>query len=646
MRRLSLILLAVHASALPARGEESELPPVVVPAPAPTIDTPDAPARRDPTAAISEVTRPPATSEVKSTADWLAPAPGLVVHDVGGFGQRQNLSVRGASPNAVLVFLDGVPLNPAGGNVDLSRVPAAALEAAQVQRGGAGARYGSGGLGGAVYLSTRRARDGARAFAEASYGSFRTGLLHAGATGALLGGEGLVLLHGGQSAGDFSFAHDAQPNLEGNPLSTVRRQNNQAAHGGALLKFRRALAGAWQGEALLEANADDRGLAGTAANPTLESRQRGERVLGAARVERSLSPAGALSFLAFGQRDALALHSLTSLGSHRQTTQSVGVDATYAQLFAERHGVSATLLVAGDSLFEPTEVNPGWVRFAVMAADEVLFAGGAFALTPSLRFDRTGPFNGISPKLGAALQLPAGFELKANAGQAHRAPSFLELYVVQGSLLPNPQLRPERALFADVAVAHRTERTRVSVGGFYSLYEDLISYEYYPPLLARPYNFATARVSGLEAEARLEPTHWLGATGSYTYLSSQNLKDDPRYYLKTLPYRPRHKVAARLELGPSTLRGHAELLFQSRQFTNRTETLFLEERAFVNVGLVATVTRRPELQVAGELKNLLDVQSQDLDGYPLPGRAAYVTAAVAWDFASSPSPASRKDVLR
>jgi vitamin B12 transporter len=41
-----------------------------------------------------------------------------------------------------------------------------------------------------------------------------------------------------------------------------------------------------------------------------------------------------------------------------------------------------------------------------------------------------------------------------------------------------------------------------------------------------------------------------------------------------------------------------------------------------------------------ELKNLTDVQAQDLDGYPLPPRAAYLTLAVAWDSALSSSEAN------
>ena len=37
------------------------------------------------------------------------------------------------------------------------------------------------------------------------------------------------------------------------------------------------------------------------------------------------------------------------------------------------------------------------------------------------------------------------------------------------------------------------------------------------------------------------------------------------------------------------------------------------------------------LSLSFEMNNLLDVQSEDLDGYPLPPRAAFVTLGITWD---------------
>jgi iron complex outermembrane receptor protein len=258
-----------------------------------------------------------------------------------------------------------------------------------------------------------------------------------------------------------------------------------------------------------------------------------------------------------------------------------------------------------------------------MAMDEVLLPGGRAVLAPSVRVERIGPFTTVSPKMGLTATLPWALELRANAGQAHRAPSFLELYVVQGTLLNNPDLRPERSLFADAALSRRWAQGAVTAGGFGALYEDLISYEYYPPFLARPFNFATAAVYGAEASAQVE-LPYASATAAYTLLFSRNLRDEPRYFLKELPYRPRHTLRAAVTVGPRWLQGRAELSAQSGQFTNRTEENVLPARALVNASVELELPFARFCRATAEVKNALDARVEDVDGYPLPGRAFYV----------------------
>ena len=64
---------------------------------------------------------------------------------------------------------------------------------------------------------------------------------------------------------------------------------------------------------------------------------------------------------------------------------------------------------------------------------------------------------------------------------------------------------------------------------------------------------------------------------------------------------------------------------------NRTEALSLPARAFLTLGVSSTPFKNPEVTIAFEVKNVLDVQTQDTDGYPLPPRAAYLTLGFAWD---------------
>jgi iron complex outermembrane receptor protein len=602
---------------------------------------PTSPTVRDPSATLTTRDATTARAEAKDASELVTTTPGAVVQDSGGAGQRKTLSLRGAAPNAVLVLLDGVPLAGPGAAMDLSRIPTSALERLEVLRGGASARYGPGAMGGVVNLVTRTPDGRARVFADVTQGSFVTTQLSAGGVMQLFGGDGLVLLHGLRSEGTFDFRYDDQPAFPGNALTTLTRTNNQALQGGGLARFRKRI-GATQVDFLGEGTVEGRGLAGPVQNPSASASQQTGRGTFSARTQTALESGGTLSTLGWARLEDTTLSgTFFGAGTYRQFEASAGVEAVYARLFGGRHGVTALLSGGGDWLREPTNTNPAWGRFAAMAADEVLFFDGALAVNGSARVDVAGRFVVVSPKLGAVVELPKGFSVRANAGQASRPPGFTELYVVQGTLLPNAELRPERALTADLGAAWTHRRAKLSATGFVSLYEDLISYEYYPPNLARPYNFQAARVAGLEVEGTVTPWKWLEASASYTFLDTQNLKDDPRYYLKSLPFRPRHRVHGRVSGGVDWLRARAEVLFQSEQFTNRTETLVLPARALVNVGLTVTPWKDPQVTVSAELKNVLDVQAQDLDGYPLPPRAFFVTVGFAWE----PKPAVRDSVV-
>ncbi|PZR11158.1 MAG: ligand-gated channel protein [Archangium gephyra] len=620
-----VLLLALHA----ADAGVTELPPVDVPLPPEDLALPTAPTVRDATGTLTTRDATSARPEAKDAAELINTTPGVTVQDLGGAGQRKTVSLRGAASNAVLVLLDGVPLASPGSAMDLSRIPTAALERIEVLRGGVSGRYGPGAMGGVINLVSRSPGERPRVFADFTGGSFVTTQLTLGATSGLFGGDALVLMNGLRSEGRFDFRYDDQPAFPGNTPLTLTRDNNGTLQGGALARFRRRF-GATQLDVMLEGNTERRGLAGPVQNPAVDAWQRTGRGTLSVRTQTGFDAGGTLSTLAWGRLDDSTLSGTLFGTEYRQLESAAGGEVVYTHLVG-RHGLTALVSGGVESLREPLGKNPTWGRLGALVADDLLFFDGAFTVSPSVRVDLAGPFFVFSPKLGALLELPLGFSLRANAGQSSRAPSFSELYVVQGTLLPNTSLQPERALTADLGAAWKHEKGRVSATGFSSLYENLISYEYYPPNLSRPYNFAAASVVGLEVEASTTPFTWLEASASYTFLHTQNLRDDPRYYLKALPFRPAHRLHTRIAAGPDWLKARAELVFQSAQFTNRTQTLSVPDRALVNLGVTVTPSQQPRISLSAELKNLLDVQTWDYDGYPLPPRAFFVTLGVSWE---------------
>jgi iron complex outermembrane receptor protein len=611
------------------------VPPVDVEAPAladPASEAaPESPLRRDATGQLTVVEASPRRGEALDVAGLLAAVPGINFSDAGGFGQARRLSLRGAASNGVLVLLDGAPLSLNGGGADLSRVPLAAVERVEVLRGGGG-RYAPGALGGVVNVVTRtaaRGESGVRAGASLMAGAFDTQSAELHGEAGLGGGEAMLLLHGGRSRGNFSYRFDDRPTWDGNASVVRERENNQSRHGGALLRYRREVGG-WSGDGLVELLAEDRGLAGTVQNPTPDAQQATGRLFATVRASRLLGAGRLLSFRAHGMDERSTFRGGMFGAGLEQRQVQAGLEGTLELSLGSAHQFSASVQVGAEGVEVSTEARArGWGRLGALLVDDIQW--GAFTVSPSVRVDQSGPFTTFSPKLGAGARLPLGLELRANAGQSARAPSFSELYVVQGTLLPNAALRPERGLVADAGVGQQLEKGRWNVAGYHALYEDLIAYELYPPFLAKPFNFAAARAYGVEADGEWRPAPWLSAAAGYTLTLSENLRDDPRYYGRELPYRPRHRAWGRVVGGPEWLKGRAELLAQSGQVVNRAATVVLPARAFVNVGVSATPLRGPDVTVSAELKNLLDVQGADLDGYPLPGRAAYVTVSIALD---------------
>ncbi|WP_224361491.1 TonB-dependent receptor plug domain-containing protein [Hyalangium versicolor] len=628
------------------KPQASPIPTVEVHAPR-VVETLDSARQRDPSGALTVIETADFGGAAKDAAEVLSTAPGVQVQDSGGFGQSKSLVIRGASPTGVLLLLDGIPLNGAGGIADVSRVPLPLVERFEVLRGGAGARYGSGGLGGVVNVITHRPGEQPRVAAEATYGSWDTKRGWLSATGPLPGVDALLVLHGGESEGDFPFLFDPSPAFPGDDLVERRRTNNDAREAGGLLRLRHAWGNGFALDLLGELSAEDRGLAGTATNPIPDARQSTGRLATSLRLSGKLGGARG-SARAWFRGDRISLSGGPASNQGSQVQRVGGVELEARKPLGGWHIVSATLTLSAEDVtgVEATtqeDSRPNWLHSSAMVMDELWLAEGRLVIAPSLRVERAGPYTLFSPKLGATLKLPANLEVRANAGQAHRAPSFLELYVRQGVLLPNPTLRPERALFADLALVHRTEHSLASLGGFYSLYEDLILYELYPPFAAKPYNFAAASVAGLEAEGEWRPYPWVAGTLGYTLLVSRNRRDDPRYYGKELPYRPRHKLSARVSGGPRWLTGRVEVAAQSAQFTNRTEEAVLPGRTLVHAGLSSAWGHSPELTLSLELKNVFDVHAEDLDGYPLPGRSAYLTLAVAFGGPSPSNPQQRMD---
>ena len=102
----------------------------------------------------------------------LRGVPSLAEAQSGSFGGVTSLFLRGGQSNDVRVLVDGVPLNEAGGSVDLSALPLEDVERIEVVRGPVSVLYGSDAASGVIQVFTRRGGAGLHGEAEIVGGSY------------------------------------------------------------------------------------------------------------------------------------------------------------------------------------------------------------------------------------------------------------------------------------------------------------------------------------------------------------------------------------------------------------------------------------------------------------------------------------------
>ena len=578
--------------------------------------------------------------EVRSVSEMLLTAPGVSVHALGGPGQAATLSLRGASADESLVLLDGIPLQgPGGGAVDLGTLPATLLERLVVSRGVLGAQFGAGALGGVVELLPRTAGQGAAGGVQLAAGSFGTAQAAVDlATPLGEGGSVLVAVQADRTAGDFEYARQRTPNVPDAPWYGFTRQDADAKGISGLARFARSVASQAEVDLLLQGSAGERGLPGPAGayppDRPSRSRELDESGLGGVRLRGA---AGDASWNAriYGRLDRVELRGVSAFGGDCQdgAADCPRVDQRSSTARAEGEAEAPlagtrfkTSLSAGEEWMHVNGADPHRRTLLSLALSDDLSLPHGFSLHPALRIERVGKDAGASPALTAAWKPSESgpLELRAGWGLSFRPATFSELYLERGGIAPDPTLHPERAWSADAGAAWRTDALTLSAGLFWSSYRDLIVYELYPPARAKPFNVGSARIAGLELQVIVKlPAGFLGEA-SYSFLDAVNQRPGAQQG-NQLPYRPPHRLFARLARRGDRLEGYGEASFTSSMPRDLYGSAHLPNQLLLNAGL--GLRAAGPLWIDVEAKNLLDDRTlEDLFQYPLPGLSIAVIA--------------------
>lgn len=575
---------------------------------------------------------------VRDVAEALRLAPGVSLIRSGGPGAQTSLFLRGGESDYVRVLVDGVPVNDAGGAIDLSWLALDNVDRIEVVRGPASVLYGSDAVTGVVQIFTRdgghtpgvslgaeAGRYGARR-AQASVGAAsRLGTLSLGAMRdesdgvlpfnngfrqdglsarlrAITGSGGDVSLTARHSDDAFHYPTDGAGRVEDVNAFRTGRRSTVSADVSQFVGSR--LRAAFTFSALDgDAHTDDRpdGPSDTLGFHTYLADATSRRRVADARLHLSVARDVVLTLGGEWMKESLSSADSSNFSTARSAFHAARVNrAAYAQWLGEHGPVSASL--------------------------------GA-------RYDDNDTFGAFrTARVALGVRTWRGAVVRGSMGHAFKAPTFLETFDAEFSV-GNPDLVPERSRSWELGLRQEFTDGRVSLAATYfdQRFRDMIQYAFQSPGQPNYFNVAAAHARGVELELAAVLGSRARASVASTLLRTRvddaglESGDGATFVAgQRLIRRPPHLTTLTLGMNPAS---RTTLDIVARHVGPRDDRDFasfpatpVQLPAYTRVDLSAihslahdTDPMRIDLRV--RIENVLGSGYQDVLGFPAPGRA-------------------------
>jgi vitamin B12 transporter len=609
-------------------GETTRLTIVLAPAPL-TLTGVDTRAQASSSGAVRIDRTALERTGARTAGDALRDVAGVVVRSSGP-GSPQTVSLRGMAADAVLVLVDGVPLNdPVTGEADLSTIDVATIASITVLPGGQSARWGPRAAAGIITIERRHGGFAQRSLAlgAGSLGGWDAALAWGGGwTSSWSAG---VSARGQDGMFDFELPAEVGGGARRRSNADVRALDAHAAAGAAVAG---GTLDARAGYDVLERGVPGRGFA-----PSRFARQASDRARASATWRRG-DAASALTVLLAGTNQRIVnTDTLPPFGlPYDDTTRALYLEARIdgERSFADaragggvavrRRHIGGTVLAADAPA---TQVDAG-----VHAHGELpLFPLGAarLRLGVQLRADRDAIDDDIVPSHSVTLGWAhGGVALHASHRSSYSPPAAGDLYFRDAlGIEPNPDLRAERVpgeveVGASVHFEAARWPTALRAAAYRGDIDGMI-------LWAPDYRFVwspinqDARRTGAEATADLaSPGGVARLAASYTFVRAtydRGADDDD----VQIAYRPRHTASVRATLALGAIQLEGTTRYTGRRTTAPTELNTLPGFWTVDAGVsYERAVAGWNVAAALHVDRVLDGDDTLIFGFPEPGRVA------------------------
>ena len=550
--------------------------------------------------------------------DALRAIPSVSVVPSGSFGSQTSVFLRGGESDYTKVLVDGVPLNDAGGAIDLAHLAVTDVDRIEVVRGPASVLWGSDAVTGVIQIFTNRANTRSRLDLSARGGTYAT--REASGNVAFVRGA-LGLTAGGASNEtdgvlDFNNQYRNRQASAALQVGSADRQSVRAMirHSDATFHYPTDFLGT-----PVDSNQyrrEKRTVASVEAHAPLYSRLTGRVLLGANELD-------GISDNQVDRPNDFAYHD-ESEASRRVADGRIDirlpVDATLttgAEWTRERE--------SNTSNFDASRLNRGYYAQLLAGTSD------AWLLTVGGRVDDNEKFGTFTTgRAAGSWRSGRGTRLRASFGTAFKEPAFSEIFNTSFTR-GNSSLQPERSRSVEVSVEQEflAGRGTSAVTWFDQRFRDRVDFISFPPdsaVFGTFANIGQASASGVELEARATTRAGIGFSASYTYLDTEITEDEFGREGQRLLRRPAHSAAATL----SYARGSGSIAATLHRVGSRHDVgyVLLPWYTTVDFGGELHVLRRADvgLVLTARIENAFDYEYETIANYPAPGRTVLVGA--------------------
>lgn len=610
----------------------------------------------------SLITRKEFEGKVESLGEVIEKEVGVQVRQAGGLGSFSTVSLRGSSSDQVLVFLDGILLNDAsGGGVDLSTISLSDVESIEIFRGATPASFGKSSIGGVVNIRTLRPQKGIHGNVTAGYGSFDTWKL----SGFLNNKPGrwdyLVSADYLKSKNDFEFLNDKGTSWNPKDDRIENRHNAQFRENNFLGKVGYDLAETTRIDFMDQWFSKDQGLPTWNNSKLAKTSFETDRNIASVKLTANdLGPYhfNTITFLDYTHKVEEYDDSEGQVGLGKQLNRYT-TDRFGGHCIVDWHTDWNTLsfmLDAQRETYAPEDLlNPGnhinessRDSFSIGLQDSVYLFHERAILTPAVRYtqihdERMSAVNmwGASqknstvnegawnPQLGLKCRLLDGLTLKTNIGQYVREPSFFELFGDWGFFVGNPDLKPEKGTNFDAGIEARwpvndkvVQNIAFSLDYFHNTVTDLITRVYDARGVGKSVNISSSLIKGVEASIKVDLLNHFRLIANATSQDPVQESKIEAFNGNILPGRFQKSYLGRFEAFYGPAKVYGEYLIEKGLFYDSANLLEAANKRVINVGASFVIR---SFTVTIEVKNVGNDQYEDFNGYPMPGRAGYLT---------------------